>query len=197
MYWFLASAHSTMKSTAIYVDDFYILYPHVHNFMLVLFWVAVLFRGGSKRLHFTMSHVELDEEYANQESKPTRRFERPAEVLAYNTDQKSNKEEKVTMDVCIMDMIDATLCWYVYFIQTIEGDNFPKRNAILLKLSDERKTKFVFWLCLWKAKKQSRDHASGDGYTPGKSYVVTNVNGLHLHNQMPQGLEQARFVVKS
>lgn len=104
-----------------------------------------------------MSLAELQEEYSSQESKPTRRFERPAEVLAYITDDKPGKEENVTIDMCVMEVIEATLCWHVYFMQTIKGDDFEKRRAIVSKLSDERKVRFVFCLSLWKAKKQSRD----------------------------------------
>lgn len=144
-----------------------------------------------------MSLKELAAEYERQLAAPLLRFDRPLVLLKHIMEKKPPKEQRVTIDMCVMHVEEHNLCWHVDMIAKSPKNDYKQRKEIVMKLTDEGRAKFVFCLSLWKSKKQSRDHVTGDDYVEGRSYVVNNVNGLHFYLGISQGSVQARSMVKS
>jgi hypothetical protein len=147
-----------------------------------------------------MSLQELQDAIADQATVPTKRFNRPRDVLEYVTGPSPPpKRERVVVDMTVLRVEELDQCWHVFMVDKNSEDDFDKRRELIEKLNGNIKPKFVFCLTLWKARKQSREHATGDDFIPGHTYVVSNVSSLQLYEYsgLSQGSVQARFVVKA
>lgn len=149
----------------------------------------------TERAHSKMSIAELKQVLAQQQATPVRRFDRVEDVLTFATNDKPDKTVKVTLDMCVFSVEEKAKFWSIMLVPK-SPDNFQERKKLINNLDDDQKSKYLFCLALWKAKRPSSHDVRGEDYLPGNDYVFSNVNDIHVYYGIAQGSVHVRHVIK-